>query len=58
MIERREKSVCRAMMRIKGIPVSHWVCESPSHPRQMDAMSCGVFALKVCDMAHMKCSLK
>jgi len=37
-------------MMSKGISVSNWVCETLPHPLQRDAISCGVFALKVCDL--------
>ncbi|KAL4008573.1 hypothetical protein ACER0C_002425 [Sarotherodon galilaeus] len=37
----------RAFMRKKGCNVSRWTCDTVKHPKQVDATSCGVFALKV-----------
>lgn len=31
----------------KGCNVSRWTCDTVKHPKQVDATSCGVFALKV-----------
>ncbi|XP_026024288.1 sentrin-specific protease 2-like isoform X2 [Astatotilapia calliptera] len=36
----------RAFMRKKGCNVSRWTCDTVKHPKQVDATSCGVFALK------------
>ncbi|CAI5692190.1 unnamed protein product [Oreochromis niloticus] len=36
----------RAFMRKKGCNVSRWTCDTVKHPKQVDAASCGVFALK------------
>lgn len=41
-------SFFRAFMEGKGCNVSRWRCDTVPHPRQRDATSCGVFAMKVC----------
>ena len=34
-------------MRLRGINVSRWGCDTVPHPRQTDSTSCGPFVLKV-----------
>ncbi|XP_059926400.1 uncharacterized protein LOC132471262 isoform X1 [Gadus macrocephalus] len=42
----RCKDVTRAFMRLRGINVSRWGCDTVPHPRQTDSTSCGPFVLK------------
>ncbi|MEQ2226282.1 hypothetical protein ILYODFUR_025910 [Ilyodon furcidens] len=36
----------KSFMRLKGLNVSRWACDTVSHPIQQDATSCGIYALK------------
>ncbi|XP_025763981.1 uncharacterized protein LOC109202383 isoform X2 [Oreochromis niloticus] len=47
----------RAFMRKKGCNVSRWTCDTVKHPKQLDATSCGVFALKFAEKILQKESI-
>ncbi|XP_019216235.1 sentrin-specific protease 1 isoform X1 [Oreochromis niloticus] len=47
----------RGFMQKKGCNVSRWTCDTVKHPKQLDATSCGVFALKFAEKILQKESI-
>lgn len=39
-------NISRSFMRLRGLNVSRWACDTVAHPIQQDTTSCGVYALK------------